>query len=110
MTNLSKSSQWFNKIRSAEIKRRGGKCQNKGCTQSDPKKLQMAHLVETAISKIRRGRGSNARAIDWLRHPEAYALLCENEHTLFDHHEYVIEINGVKYQKVHTQEVSIPCK
>lgn len=101
--------EWYDKARLAEIKRRGGKCQNKGCNESNPKKLQMAHVKETAISKIPRGRGSFNRLKDWLKHPEAYVLLCENEHILFDHHEYVIEVDGQKYQKVQTQEVSIQC-
>jgi hypothetical protein len=64
------------------IERFGGKCQNPNCGSTS--ELQFAHVEPTKLSAISRGRGRKERLSDVSKHPECYALLCEECHRAFD--------------------------
>jgi len=63
-----------------EREKRGGKCQVDGCRVEDG--LEFAHIKPTGLSG--EGRGQSRRAIDIIRNPECYLLMCRPHHKKFD--------------------------
>jgi len=61
-----------------------GKCFNPECQETDFTELQFAHLRETLISAIPRGRGRHQRLKDVLLHLDFYTILCEFCHRKYD--------------------------
>lgn len=64
------------------IERYGGKCWFEGCDESDPSKLQFAHIFPTGLNG--RGRGRKERTYDVSKNPGNYALMCKFHHGLLD--------------------------
>lgn len=62
----------------------GSVCQEKDCQESDPKKLQFAHIKKTKILKVTRGRGRKERLYDVKKNPKSYILFCKSHHKQFD--------------------------
>lgn len=70
-------------LKAENIKALGGKCQAEGCTTTDPKHLQFAHLKPTGLAGS--GRGMGHRLYDVKNNPESYTLLCDGGcHEEFD--------------------------
>lgn len=90
------STVWFHGVKNRIYESRGGKCQVEGCTVTDIDSLEMAHVKPTKLKGA--GRGSCRRALDWLKHPKCYVMICEGCHDGFDKGEPIV-INGVTYQQ-----------
>lgn len=73
-------SKYYHKLanKQAALDLLGNKCQNCGNIYA----LEFAHKKKTDLNG--RGRGSNDRYLDVLRHPDSYILLCKPCHTDFD--------------------------
>ncbi len=74
----NRQNQWIKKARAKLIQDRGGKCKQCGSTE----KLQFAHIAETGLNGI--GRGRKERYYDVINHPYHYILLCKNCHVKLD--------------------------
>lgn len=61
----------------------GGRCSNPECP-TPTEELQFAHVAETPLSKISRGRGRKERYYDIKKHPDSYRLMCKTCHHDFD--------------------------
>ena len=95
MANVVYSTKWARNKREIEIARRGGKCQNEGCTVSIG--LEFAHLKSTDVMGW--GRGMAKRMVDVTNNPDAYVLLCSFCHELFDEYGHTIKIGVAEYTK-----------
>jgi len=73
-------NRWIAERRKKLIQEYGGKCRNCLATTS----LHFAHVEETEISAITRGRGRKERVYDVIKNPDSYTLLCKDCHREFD--------------------------
>lgn len=90
---MSKWADRMHRLRLQLIGEMGGRCMAKGCTQTDPDKLQFAHLKPTKLSGA--GRGMSHRLYDVKKNFTSYGLLCEDGcHREFDAGAISIEAHG----------------
>ena len=86
---VSDSTKWVRRKRREIRRKRGNRCEVKGCGKK--RKLAMAHIKPTKLRGI--SRGSYTRLRDWIDHPKAYKLVCE------DHHQAIREGKKLKWRK-----------
>ncbi len=65
----------------------GGKCVF--CEESSPSNLEFAHIKETGLKGM--GRGKQRRYYDIKNHIECYRLMCKTHHKQFDDGEIKLE-------------------
>ena len=71
-------NHWIKKARKKLIEKFGGKCSFCGAKID----LQFAHRTDTDLTG--KGRGRKERYYDVVKNPDAYILLCENCHLIYD--------------------------
>lgn len=90
---MSDWSRKMHNLRLSLIDQLGGVCMASCCSQSDPDKLQFAHLKPTNLSGS--GRGMSHRLYDVKNNPTSYGLLCDDGcHREFDAGAISIEAHG----------------
>lgn len=75
---VNKANQRVVQDRLRLVEKFGGKCWFEGCEESDPSKLQFAHVHPTGVNG--RGRGRKERVYDVSKNPGSYALTCKYHH------------------------------
>ena len=83
MTVNDRVKKWYRLHRAEEVKKRGGRC----LFCSSEERLEFAHVKDTPLSKIRKGRGRSQEEVlkDMRLNPTSYVLLCERCHDDYDY-------------------------